>query len=105
MEQPKFNTFQEFYPFYLSEHAAKQTKLVHVWVTLVANIFGVLLILNGAWGWLAANILLAYGINWWSHFKFMGNNPTTFQHPVWSFMSDYKMSYEYFSNLVSGGSK
>jgi len=35
--------------------------------------------------------VVAYSFAWTGHFLIEGNKPATFGHPVWSFLSDFKM--------------
>jgi hypothetical protein len=38
-----------------------------------------------------AGVVFAYGCAWVGHFKFEHNRPATFQYPIWSLVSDWKM--------------
>ena len=74
ISEPKFNSFKEFYPFYLSEHSKKSTKLLHVIGSL-----GVIIILSAAiylskWHLLYYTPLCGYGFAWIAHFFFEKNN-------------------------------
>ena len=91
ISEPKFNSFKEFYPFYLSEHSKKSTKLLHVIGSL-----GVIVILSTAiylskWHLLYYTPLCGYGFAWISHFFFEKNKPATFKYPLYSFLGDWVM--------------
>ena len=91
ISEPKFNSFKEFYPFYLSEHSKKLTKLLHVIGSL-----GVIIILSTAiylskWHLLYYTPLCGYGFAWISHFFFEKNKPATFKYPLYSFLGDWVM--------------
>ena len=91
MTSTKFNSFKEFYPFYLSEHSKKSTKLLHVIGSL-----GVIIILSTAiylskWHLLYYTPLCGYGFAWISHFFFEKNKPATFKYPLYSFLGDWVM--------------
>jgi len=38
-----------------------------------------------------AGVLCAYGCAWLGHFRFEGNKPATFQYPIMSLVSDFRM--------------
>ena len=91
ISKSKFNSFKEFYPFYLSEHSKKSTKLLHVIGSL-----GVIIILSTAiylskWHLLYYTPLCGYGFAWISHFFFEKNKPATFKYPLYSFLGDWVM--------------
>ena len=91
ISEPKFKSFKEFYPFYLSEHSKKITKLLHVVGSL-----GVILILFTAiylskWHLLYYLPLCGYGFAWFGHFFFEKNKPATFKYPLYSFLGDWVM--------------
>jgi hypothetical protein len=86
-----FNTFREFYPYYLREHANPRCRLLHfVGSSLVlAVVFGALL--TGTPLLLLAAPLAGYGFAWVGHYGFEKNRPATFTYPLWSLMGDWVM--------------
>ena len=95
----QYKTFQEFYPYYLSEHANRTCRLLHVIGTTLVFVFAILaIVLNEPWLWLLVPVA-GYGFAWVGHFFFEKNKPATFQYPLWSLRSDFKMYFE-----IVGGS-
>jgi len=86
-----FNTFAEFYPYYLGEHSNSTCRRLHfVGTSLVILIFILSLVVgNGAW--LLALPVAGYGFAWVGHFFFEKNRPATFQHPFYSLLGDFAM--------------
>ena len=87
----KYETFKEFYPFYLSEHSNKVCRLMHfIGTTLVLAIL--------AYGLVTENYKLlwflpvaGYGFAWIGHFVFEKNKPASFKQPLFSFIGDWVM--------------
>lgn len=92
MENTKrFNTFAEFYPYYLSEHNNSTCRRLHfIGTSLVILIFALALVV-GTWSWLIALPVAGYGFAWVGHFFFEKNRPATFQHPLYSLFGDFVM--------------
>jgi hypothetical protein len=87
----QFNTFAEFYPYYLSEHANSTCRRLHfIGTTLVIFILA-MTIAKGAWLLLLALPLAGYSFAWIGHFFFEKNRPATFQHPLYSLLGDFVM--------------
>lgn len=92
MKQPQdFETFNQFWPYYLSEHAHPTTRLCHVLGTALALAFVLLLTWSGDLRFLAAAVVAGYGLAWFSHLFVERNRPATFRYPVWSLMGDFRM--------------
>ena len=87
----EFKDYQEFWPFYLSQHSKRSTRAWHfvgtgfVFVFLIAA-----LITLNFWLVLLAPVT-AYPFAWFSHFFIEGNKPATFGHPIWSLRADFRM--------------
>ena len=87
----RFSSFEEFWPFYLREHARPATRAIHVsgtWTAVAVLFFGLLI---GPW-WLAlAAPVIGYGCAWVSHMTVERNRPATFTYPAWSLLADFRM--------------
>jgi hypothetical protein len=86
-------TFREFWPEYVRAHSKPATRAVHC----VGTVAGWIL-LGGAiaiqrWWWIAAAVVISYGLAWISHFFVEHNRPATFEHPLWSWWADQKMMF------------
>ncbi len=91
MAQQKFSTFNEFYPFYLSEHGNLTCRRLHFAGSWVA-IFCILTFASQLnFAWLAAGITSGYAFAWVGHFFYEKNKPASFRQPFYSFMGDWVM--------------
>ncbi len=87
----EFNSLQEFYPFYLSQHQNKINLLLH----FIGSSFFLLIVLHilftgHLWEIILA-IIIGYGCAWIGHFFFEKNKPATFKYPLYSFCADWMM--------------
>jgi hypothetical protein len=101
MSQPtRYTRFRDFYPFYLSQHADRTCRRLHVvGSTLVlALIAGA--VVSGHWAWLLAVPLAGYGFAWVGHFRFERNRPATFTYPLYSLMGDWVMYWQVLSGRL-----
>ncbi len=91
MEQPEMRSFEEFWPFYVSEHANPSNRALHfVGSTLVLGSLAAGLLTRRPRFFLAMP-LLGYGFAWVGHFLVEGNRPATFKYPLWSLRGDAVM--------------
>ncbi len=95
---PRYTSFREFYPFYLSEHSNRTCRRLHfVGSTLALICLGLLLATGNLW-WLPAGLVAGYGFAWIGHFGFEKNRPASFKQPLYSFMGDWVM----YSQILRG---
>jgi hypothetical protein len=135
MAGERFQSLQEFWPYYLREHSDQTSRRLHFLGTsgffaaatasLAMNPVGFGAALAGmaaigkralkiernkrslphVLGMIAlptavspvlfpAGVVFAYGCAWIGHFKFENNRPATFQYPVMSLASDFKMWWQ-----------
>jgi hypothetical protein len=86
-----FNSYDEFFAFYLTQHSDRTNRILHACGTLLSLVFvGLMIAMHHAW-WALAWPLIAYSFAWFGHFVIEGNQPATFGHPWWSFISDFRM--------------
>jgi hypothetical protein len=92
MGSERIKTYKEFWYFYLREHSnATSRKLHYIGTTLTFPFFIAAVLVSPVWFWGAP--ICGYFFAWLGHFKFQKNRPATFQYPMWSLISDYKMYF------------
>ncbi|MGQ7275124.1 Mpo1-like protein [Marinobacter sp. V034] len=97
-QETKFNSFAEFYPYYLEEHRDPTCRRLHfVGSGLVLLVIAVALI-SRQWGYLLLLPVIGYGFAWVGHFFFEKNRPATFKHPLYSLLGDWVM----FRDMLTG---
>lgn len=103
MSQP-YETFDEFYPYYLEEHSNRTNRRLHfIGSTAGASLFiyGVLSLNLATFGkCLLGALLIGYGMAWIGHFFFEHNKPATFQYPWMSYKGDWKMWWQMLTGKI-----
>lgn len=90
----RFETYGDFWPYYLQEHADKTCRQLHYVGTSLTFLALAAGILVSPW-WLIAAPMAGYGFAWFAHFKYERNKPATFKYPLWSLFSDYRMYFNW----------
>ena len=85
------STYREFWDFYVREHSKPATRVLHFAGTALGLLLLVWFILRGAWYYFPVCLVVGYAFAWFAHFAVEKNKPATFQYPLWSFISDYRM--------------
>lgn len=91
MSQEEMKSFDEFWPHYVAEHSKPATRTLHAVGTTVGTVCLAALVARKRWKLLPLALIPGYGAAWASHFFIEKNRPATFEHPLWSFLGDYKM--------------
>ena len=92
--KPRFRTFADFYPFYLSEHTNRVSRRLHFTGTSIAITLFVTAFVTQTWWLVAVAVVQGYAFAWVGHFFFEHNKPATFKYPGFSFMGDWRMWWE-----------
>ena len=91
IKQSDFQSFAEFYPYYLSEHGHPVSRRLHFIGTALVIALAVWVAVTGTlWGLLLLPVA-GYGFAWVGHFFFEKNRPATFQYPFYSLAGDFVM--------------
>ncbi len=87
----RFQSFEEFWPFYVKEHSKKSTRVLHfVGTTAAMACLAGGLLTKRRW-LLAVAPFAGYGPAWISHFFIEGNKPASFKYPLYSLRADLVM--------------
>lgn len=87
----RYGSFEEFWPYYLSEHRHPVSRGLHYVGTSAAIAtagIGALTLNPFA---LPAAMFCGYGAAWVGHFIVEKNRPATFTYPAWSLRGDFRM--------------
>jgi len=95
-----FRNFEEFYPFYLGEHADRTSRRLHVLGTSAAVLQMLAAVLMREPLLLLSALVTGYGFAWVGHYVFEKNRPATFKHPLYSLRGDFRMAREVFSGRI-----
>lgn len=99
MAEP-IQSYREFWPHYLREHARPETRAVHFVGTAIATVSLFALFVSGKAWFIAVALAGGYGPAWFAHFFLEHNRPATFTHPLWSLVSDYRMTLAWVSGRL-----
>jgi hypothetical protein len=93
-----YDSFAEFYPFYLSQHRNRTCRRLHVVGLALGLSTGLVALTSRIWALLPVTLLIGYAFGWIGHFFFEKNRPATFGHPLYSFLGDFTMA----KDIVTG---
>jgi hypothetical protein len=90
----RFESFQDFYLFYLEEHRRLGTRVLHFAGTSLFVIFGAYAFVVAKAEFLGVGVALAYACAWTGHFFVEHNRPATFRYPVYSLRADFVLYWQ-----------
>ena len=88
---PRLTSYEEFWPYYVSEHRLPVTRALHFAGTSLVLASFAAGVLVSPWWFLAAPFA-GYGFAWVGHFFCEQNRPATFTYPRWSLRGDFRRS-------------
>ena len=88
-----FKSFEDFWPYYLSEHAKPATRALHFTGTGAGLFLAFVSLISGNYWLLLVALVCGYGPAWIGHYFIEKNRPATFRHPLWSLIADFRMFF------------
>jgi hypothetical protein len=98
---PRLTSYEEFWPYYVSEHRLPLTRALHFAGTSLVLASAAAGVLVSPWWFLAAPFA-GYGFAWVGHFFCEKNRPATFTYPLWSLRGDFRMFWLTLLGRMSG---
>lgn len=97
----KIETYKEFWPFYLREHANPRNRALHYLATVSFFVLAGLSYSRGDPRLLILIPIVSYGFAWIGHYTIEHNTPATFKYPFWSLISDFRMFFVWATGGIS----
>lgn len=94
----QFDSFRDFYPYYLSQHSNRMCRRLHFVGTGTSISLAIAAVALQVWWLLALVPVAGYGGAWAGHFLFERNQPAAFKNPWWSLRGDFVM----FGQILTG---
>ena len=88
---PEFQSFEEFWPFYVGEHKSPGCRALHYLGVLTSLGIAGWAIWSASWMMIAVAIVAGYALAWTGHFFVEHNTPATWGYVRWSFLAEFKM--------------
>lgn len=97
----EYKNFDEFYPYYLSQHKNKICRLLHFIGSCLVLIVFFASVLSDRYFYLITIPFIGYGFAWIGHFFFEKNKPATFDYFLFSLRGDWRMFKEILLGKIS----
>lgn len=101
MEDVKFKSIKEFYPFYLTQHRDIKCRTFHFIGTGIVIALFIAMLIFQKWWFLLLLPLAGYGFAWTGHFLFEKNKPAAFNNPLYSLACDFIMFWHIITGQIS----
>lgn len=98
---PDPTTFEQFWPYYVSQHLHPMTRHLHAWGPSLAILLGAGGAAAGVLWLVPTAVALGYGTSWFSHFVIEQNKPASWGRPAWSFRGDMRLIRRYFTGRLA----
>lgn len=102
MKNKRIKTYAEFWDYYVLEHSKPLTRYLHFVGTALGLVMLVWFLRSGTFLYIPLCFVVGYGFAWFAHFFVEHNKPASFQYPLWSFISDYKMMFYMLTGKMNG---
>ncbi|ODA66182.1 hypothetical protein A7A08_02829 [Methyloligella halotolerans] len=93
-------SYDDFWQKYLRDHGRSGTRALHFLGTTLAVVCLAAAAITFRPGLVVLALVLGYGFAWFGHFVIEKNKPTMFGHPFWSFASDFRMTWLWYTGRL-----
>lgn len=101
MAAVRYDSFADFYPYYLAQHDHRICRRAHfIGTTLALACLVQAIVRTNAW-WLAAALVCGYGGAWIGHVFYEKNRPATFDYAWYAFRADWIMVWQMLTGKLS----
>jgi hypothetical protein len=97
----RYDSFSQFYPYYLSQHEHRLCRRAHFLGTSSAIACIAQFVASPTPWWPLLAIVTGYGGAWIGHAVFEKNRPATFDYPWYSFRADWVMYWQMLTGKLS----
>ena len=87
----QYQSFSQFYPFYLTQHQTGTCRRLHFICSLLIVLLVAYIVATSNWLLLLLLPVIGYGFAWVGHLVFEKNRPATFIYPLYSLIGDWVM--------------
>ena len=91
MKAKKYQRFEDFWPYYVGEHANPLTRKLHFWGTNNLFFWLFLALLRRSPKLVIFAVISSYAYAWFGHFFIEKNRPATLDYPFLSALGDLQM--------------
>ena len=99
-DKREFASFEEFWPFYLSEHLHPTSRAWHFAGITTGIVIGVVFLATGRWYLVPLTLVPGYLFAWVGHFGYEKNIPASFSQPWLSLLGDLHMYWRTLSGRI-----
>ena len=93
--------YEQFYGFYLTEHRNITSRKLHVLGSTLGLCAVTYAIFKQQPRYVLYGLVAGYACAWVGHFKYERNRPASFQQPIYSFISDWRMLLDVMRGKIS----
>ena len=95
-----FDSFRQFYPYYLAEHRHPWCRALHYTGSLLVLLCLCYVLYSANWQLLWLLPVIGYGFAWLGHLLFEHNKPATFSYPFYSLAGDWVMLKDFITGKL-----
>lgn len=101
MTYQKYQSFKDFYVFYLTEHLNPTNRILHFTGTSIGVCLLAYALVTQKFVFILFGFIAGYFFAWLGHFVFEKNRPASFKQPLYSLIGDWYMWFQLITRKLS----